>query len=130
MKVQFLTGPRAGEITHVPRNATTQLLIDAGMVKELPETPAPVVPVWFIGTGVHSGRAHVRLQIGNRAEIYDGPPQHLAAAFKKLGFDVPEHTVAQYAARFEPSLVGAGVGADNAEMFKAIRHGHDDNRKR
>jgi hypothetical protein len=129
MKVQFLTGPRAGEITHVPRNATTQLLIDAGMVKELPETPAPVVPVWYIGTGVHSGRAHVRLQIGNRAEIYDGPPQHLAAAFKKLGFDVPAHTVAQYTARFDPQL-GVGVGADQAEMFKAIRHGHDDNRKR
>ena len=89
MKAKFLQGPRAGQIAHFPINQNTQTLIDCGFLEAVPDAPpAPPVPLWNVGTGL-SGRAHVRCTIGPRVEIYDGPPQHLVAAFKKIGLDVP-----------------------------------------
>jgi hypothetical protein len=127
MKVLFKTGPRAGETTHVERNAQNQVLIDCGFLELVPDAPpAPPIPLWNCGTGL-SGRAHVRCTIGPRVEIYDGPPQHLVAAFKKIGLVVPADIAAKYAARFAPQT---SVPPDEVEMFRAIRHGANDNVKR
>jgi hypothetical protein len=127
MKIKFLSRPRAGEVSHAEKSQATQLLIDAGLVQLIPDAPPALpVPRWDVGTGM-SGRAHVRCQSGHhftRVEIYDGPPQHLVAAFKKIGLDVPADIATRYAARFTRPT---NLAADEVEVARAIRHGALDN---
>ena len=44
MKIEFLSGPRKGEIDHAPRGQQTQLLIDVGLIKVIDDTPEPRIP--------------------------------------------------------------------------------------
>lgn len=126
MRIKFLSGPRAGEISHAERTQSTQLLIDAGLIEVVNDAlPAPPVPQWLVSIGM-SGNAHVRCNIGPRVEIYDGPPQHVVSAFKKIGLVVPEDIAAKYASKFAPLKT---VGADGVALGTAIRHGANDNRQ-
>ncbi len=127
MRIKFLSGPRAGEVSHAERTQSTQLLIDAGLIEVVNDAPpAPPVPQWLVSIGM-SGNAHVRCNIGPRVEIYDGAPQFTVAAFRKIGLDVPADIAAKYAARFTTPTT---LGADGTAMAHAIRHGALDNLKK
>ncbi len=36
MRIKFLSGPRAGEVSHAPHSQATQLLIDSGIIEVVP----------------------------------------------------------------------------------------------
>jgi hypothetical protein len=96
MKVQFLTGPRTGEFTHVERSATTQLLIDAGMVKEVSDAP-PVsnTPTFTMGRLPWSDLPVLIGTVGQRTEFYDGPDP--VAYFNRIGLQgISEELVGKF----------------------------------
>ena len=81
MKVKFLSGPKAGQISHAERTQATQLLIDAGIVEifdeELPIPPAHAAR-WVVGkVGVAGDRPVIKFSCPrSRVEFFfDGKPE-------------------------------------------------------
>jgi hypothetical protein len=97
MKVKFLSGPRAGETTHVERTAQNQMLIDCGFLEMIPDQPAPVsnTPSFTIGRLPWSDLPVLVGRVGQRTEFYDGPDP--VAYFTRLNLPgLSEEMVAQF----------------------------------
>lgn len=106
MKIIYKFGPRAGETAHVPRSQEIQVLLNAGIIEEVPLTDgerAEVVqsaghtippnfstPVWSVETSPHTGTLLVARRFRNETTLFDGPPD------RKQWPDCPETLAAEF----------------------------------
>lgn len=98
MQVKFLSGPRAGQIAHVERSQSTQLLIDAGMLEVIPDAPPALH--FGIGTAAPSDWLYIFGTFLHRTEVYAGPPEGAKAFFDKVGMKgLPDSLVETFAHR-------------------------------
>lgn len=80
MKIKFLSGPKAGQVSHAPYSQQTQLMIDAGLIEVIPmppygsagwlaarneqaasvtTPPPPALVTWGVGEGLYTKRVHI-----------------------------------------------------------------------
>jgi hypothetical protein len=147
MKIKFLSGPRAGQTTHVPNSQEYQVMASAGLIEIVPmaargtaewlrdmkerseafNPPVTVTVAWSVAKGDRNGRYFIAGKCSNPqcSELfYDGAP----AAADKLTFihscsgtapeKVPVAAVEKYRKlHFVPST----LGADEASYHFAAR---------
>jgi len=120
MLIKFLSGKKKDQTAHVPRDANTRLLIDAGLVEEVPNTSAPAAPsvtdsfiqfypepVWSFVRVTMTGRPAIR-KIFNYSESTtfanwdEQPASVVVAAVCKAG--CPDEIIKRYEAEMKAWL--------------------------
>jgi hypothetical protein len=136
MKIRFLSGPNAGRVDHAPQSQETELLIKAGVVEIVTDTPKPL-PVHFgIVLGVQNLNSSLQATCPTckRTDYYVGRPDketiarnflpYLCAHFK--GVEVPEHTRLAYLESWQPAPLMRGQNVvskntpDNAPHYEVV----------
>jgi hypothetical protein len=89
MKIKFLSGPRKGQIEHAPRSQEVKLLVDAGLIEIVDDTPEPRIPDkddvippkpsrgWKAGTFLYGDerKPAIIFHDGQGGKlVFDGPP--------------------------------------------------------
>ena len=90
MKIVYKFGPRAGEVAHVPRSAEIQVLLNAGIIEEVPLTetekaevtqaaghtipPYFRTPVWEVIKHDFTGAILVQRKHLSETLLFDGVP--------------------------------------------------------
>jgi hypothetical protein len=137
MKVQFVSGPRAGQTTHVIRDRFSDLLLQAGvleLVEEDQPRPAHIsnaesanianhsVPCWGIFRAPRSGKPSIQCEYLRGVSYYDGPPER-ADKFRVGTHTPPPEIIAAYVRAL------AGEETDRTSNSEAERAKLDDARR-
>jgi hypothetical protein len=114
MLIEFNFGPHAGQSEHIPDTAVATLLVKAGVLKLVEETPQPKTlhpanavnaqlsnvqteHTWTAGLSAYGTPTIYFLSANRRTELsYDGPPPGAVENFKRSGFDLPAETLRDY----------------------------------
>jgi hypothetical protein len=114
MLIEFNFGPHAGQSEHIPDTAVATLLVKAGVLKLVEETPQPKTlhpanavnaqlsnvkteHTWTAGTSAYGAPTIFFTSANQRTELsYSGPPAGAVENFKRSGFDLPENVRRDY----------------------------------
>jgi hypothetical protein len=150
VKIKFLSGPRAGQTSHVPNSQEYQVMASAGLIEIVPMAARgsaewlrdmkersealnpPVQPkvTWSVGKGDRNGRYFISAKCSNpqcSEFFYDGAPN----SADKLTFvhscsgtapeRIPVEVSDQYRKLFKLPALGAELPADEAAFHYAAR---------
>jgi hypothetical protein len=116
VKIKFLSGPRAGEVSHAPKSQETQLLIDAGLIEIVPEKKPVAETRWGLGTGANSQQIFIlgTCSLNCGTFRYTGPAAQAKGQkfFHQCGasgpVEIPDSVIEQYrvAKKEEKRIVG------------------------
>lgn len=109
MKVRFVSGPRAGQTTHVQRDRFSDLLLQAGVLElveeDQPRVPTPDrsvpmhnVPKWGLKTDLEGNVIAIQADWMRGTYFYNGSPEG-AARFEVGNFTVPQEVSDAYIQR-------------------------------
>ena len=155
MKIRFLSGKRQGEISHAPYSQETKLMIDAGLIEEIP-LPARGSAGWLkarmeqeksaaptpahVSWGIHKGTQDNRITLegkcsrpncsifrfeGKREFLSRHTFQHCCGAYAEA---VPLDVIKKYAEAKKSEEVH--YTADEAALFRYSSHVGDSNKHR